>query len=529
MYKILNSVVAIVIVGAISTQICGMEEKQRENGQEKRAADLVAPLTDGAAKRQRVAQELQARGAAAVSNAPEIQIFKEGRDDNTEVPMCPVITNSLILEELERLSSHVNVRFEELQTILRDKFAEEDTRLRDLHYAVALLQRAPFGPVGVSNTDGPVRAQPKQGRLQVPVRLAPPAGLIASNAEALAHNIAAMRAAAVAQAISYPAAIPKQNPAPNRSCTYTPIKDFLAHDGPVNYVKHHKDGYGNQGKNCMVSASSTCIKLWNDDGKIEALMQYPGLITYVKCNSIYGTDIFFTVGLADNTIRELSTKGADNGVLRGHVGKINSVCDFYPGGGYTRVSASSDTTIKIWHPDGSLIRTIMGHKGPVNALAILCLERERFIVSASADKTSRIWDFEGHEVGKLPDFTSPVTCLTTVGEYIVAGSFDGTVFLWNKRHGYGYPFKIPINEGMHSVKGFFHDQTHILIATASPSKIMFWLIGLKHNAANTLMHTISSEGSDIQSIDLWYDAKDKYILTYGMSNGRIKKGMIKIS
>ncbi len=519
MYKILNSMVAIVIVGAISTQISGMEEKQRvEKGQEKRAADPVALFADGAAKRPRVADELQTRVAdqAAVTNAPERLIIKMEREDDTEVPMQPVITNSEILAEFGRLSSRVNVRFEELATILQAKFTETDTRLGALHSAVALMQGVTQGRVGASHAQAPARAQSKQDRLQVPMRLAPQGSAIANNA----------------QAISYPAAIAKQNPAPTRSCTYTPTTDLLAHDGPVNYIYQTTDGYGNQGKDCMVSASTTCLKLWDDECDAKAIVEYPNLVNYVKCTHINGTDIFFMAGLSDNTIRNLSNKTAQLGVFKGHAGQVNSICHWLSGDGlqsYT-VSGSSDTTIKIWHPDGSVIRTIAGHKGPVNALAILDLEKEKFIVSASADKTSRIWDIEGRQVGKLPDFTSPVTCLTTVGQYIVAGSFDGTVFLWNKRLGFGFPIKISNNEGMHSVKGFRYGQTHALIVTGSVSKIMIWLIELKFDGAFTLMQTINSEGSDIRSIDVRYDSKNnQYILAYGMSNGRIRKGVVKIS
>ncbi len=73
MYKILNSMVAIVIVGAISTQICGMEKEK-----EKRAADPLAALVDGSAKRQRVDNQQE-----TITHATALQIREMVHEDKT--------------------------------------------------------------------------------------------------------------------------------------------------------------------------------------------------------------------------------------------------------------------------------------------------------------------------------------------------------------------------------------------------------------------------------------------------------------
>ncbi len=165
MYKILNRIAAIVLLGSISIPISAMEgQRALENGQEKRAADPVAPLADDAAKRQRFAQELQARVATAVSNSPERQTIKMEREDDTEVPMQPVISNAQILEMLTGLGTLFDARMSYFQGIMEGKFAENDMKLGALTRAVEEMKRSSLQPglMPPPAAKAPARARPKQ-------------------------------------------------------------------------------------------------------------------------------------------------------------------------------------------------------------------------------------------------------------------------------------------------------------------------------------------------------------------------------
>jgi WD40 repeat protein/tetratricopeptide (TPR) repeat protein len=120
--------------------------------------------------------------------------------------------------------------------------------------------------------------------------------------------------------------------------------------------------------------------------------------------------------------------------LEGHTDVLWGVA--YSPDGKLIASGSTDRTIKIWRPDGTLVQTLDGHEFAVTSLAFS--PDGKTLVSASLDNTVKLWrmketgEFEnspykaidGHSQGIYSVNYSPD------GEFIVTGSADNTVKIW---------------------------------------------------------------------------------------------------
>jgi WD40 repeat protein len=116
--------------------------------------------------------------------------------------------------------------------------------------------------------------------------------------------------------------------------------------------------------------------------------------------------------------------------LEGHLSGVNSV-SFSPDKSLI-ASASADMTIKLWRPDGSLIKTLTGHDDVVNSVSFS--PDSQIIVSASQDKKIKLWNREGELLKTLPEHTNVVNsvCFSPDGQMIASASTDRTVKLWSR-------------------------------------------------------------------------------------------------
>ena len=133
--------------------------------------------------------------------------------------------------------------------------------------------------------------------------------------------------------------------------------------------------------------------------------------------------------------------------LAGHADEVRA-CAFAPDGRHI-VSASKDETLKLWDAEtGQELTTLSGHKyldeqgrvvggvAWVNACAFS--PDGRWIVSGSFDKTLKLWDVRtGEERNMLSGHTGSVwTCaFSPDGRWLVSGSSDGTLKLWDAQTG----------------------------------------------------------------------------------------------
>ena len=101
--------------------------------------------------------------------------------------------------------------------------------------------------------------------------------------------------------------------------------------------------------------------------------------------------------------------------------------------GRLAVSASKDTTLKIWEVEnGRELRTLQGHTNVVYGVAMSA--DGRLAVSASEDKTLKVWRVgeSGRELRTLRGHSLAVESVAASqhGSLAVSGSWDGTLKVW---------------------------------------------------------------------------------------------------
>ena len=115
--------------------------------------------------------------------------------------------------------------------------------------------------------------------------------------------------------------------------------------------------------------------------------------------------------------------------LSGHKATITDIN--FSSNGQLLASASTDNTIKLWHPDGSLWKDLKGHQGTV--WSVQFSPDSSMLVSGSEDSTIKLWNRDGV---LLKTFNNAhQAAITSVafspdGKTIASASFDGTVKLW---------------------------------------------------------------------------------------------------
>lgn len=94
------------------------------------------------------------------------------------------------------------------------------------------------------------------------------------------------------------------------------------------------------------------------------------------------------------------------------------------------VTASGDYTTKVWDlNDERCLVTLAGHTGPVTSVEVL--QGGHLLATGSLDKTIKIWDlFTGECINTLSAHSRKITALTLIGNYLLSGSEDETIFSW---------------------------------------------------------------------------------------------------
>jgi len=142
-------------------------------------------------------------------------------------------------------------------------------------------------------------------------------------------------------------------------------------------------------------------------------------------------------GVAANRMRVVTTlQQAMYGVrernrLEGHRDVVWDV-SFSPDG-QLLASASNDRTIKLWRPDGMLVRTLSGHDHRLTSVSFS--PDGQSLVSSSSDQTARLWSHDGRLLAILQGHSEGVqsASFSPDGKTILTASLDGTAKLWNRQ------------------------------------------------------------------------------------------------
>ncbi|WP_086756473.1 NB-ARC domain-containing protein [Nostoc sp. 106C] len=93
-------------------------------------------------------------------------------------------------------------------------------------------------------------------------------------------------------------------------------------------------------------------------------------------------------------------------------------------------------TASLTPAGGSLVRTLMGHISSVRAVALT--PDGKYVISGSRDTTLKVWNWQtGEELRTLVGHTSYVNAVafTPNGKYVISGSDDYTLKVWNWQNG----------------------------------------------------------------------------------------------
>jgi len=164
---------------------------------------------------------------------------------------------------------------------------------------------------------------------------------------------------------------------------------------------------------CFVCAAGADLFVWynntvEDSNNFFLLHHIPNAHTYdiTTMKKVHG----FTGGLSD------PTNDGDNGLVI--------------------VTGSMDGSLKTWNVDsGSLLFSLDGHNGSITQVDT---SATGYIVSASSDSTAKVWDKSGDCISTLVGHTKGLTCVMVDKNpkrtvRIVTGSSDRTVRVWDRQ------------------------------------------------------------------------------------------------
>jgi len=131
---------------------------------------------------------------------------------------------------------------------------------------------------------------------------------------------------------------------------------------------------------------------------------------------------------SDKTVKLWKPDGTLVRTLAGHQNWVYSA-EFSPDGKLI-ATASRDNTVKLWKPDGTLMKTLEGHRYSVYS-AKFSPDGE-FFATASSDNTVKLWKLDGTLVKTLEGHQDEVYSakFSPDGELLATANDDKTVKLW---------------------------------------------------------------------------------------------------
>jgi DNA-binding beta-propeller fold protein YncE len=212
------------------------------------------------------------------------------------------------------------------------------------------------------------------------------------------------------------------------------VRRFPGHDKPVYSVAVTPDG-----KYVVSGSLDNTVRLWElETGK--EVRRFTGHGDWVMNVAVTPDGKYVVSGSGDKTLRlwELAT-GKEVRRFPGHADWVMSVA-VTPDGKYV-VSGSGDGTLRLWDlakgrlwnlvTGGREVRRFTGHDDSVRTVAVT--PDGKYVVSGSLDRTVRLWELEtGKEVRRFTGHEHWVNsvAVTPDGRYIVSGSWDNTARLW---------------------------------------------------------------------------------------------------
>jgi WD40 repeat protein len=197
---------------------------------------------------------------------------------------------------------------------------------------------------------------------------------------------------------------------------------------------------------------------------------------------------------ADTTINLWNPNGILVKTLLGHEDVVNSV-SFSPDS-QMLVSASQDKTIKLWNRKGELINTLIGHTSVVNSVSFD--PNSQIIASASTDQTIKLWSKEGKLLKTLKAHKDAVLAVawSSDGKILASSSADKTITLWSRE---GQLLKTLSAHEDAVVAIAWSDDSKMIASASLDKKIKLW------SREGQLLKTLSGHSSGVLSVNFSHD------------------------
>ncbi|KAJ1568394.1 hypothetical protein HK096_006644, partial [Nowakowskiella sp. JEL0078] len=204
------------------------------------------------------------------------------------------------------------------------------------------------------------------------------------------------------------------------------LRDILGHSGNVNSVAFSHDGL------CIVSGSDDCfVIVWNVNTG-ESLLKVSNYTNVVNSVVLCSDSSRIVSGSSDRTVRVWDSFTGTELWNLDHTAPVLSVSVMHEN---DRIAAVlKDSTVKIWSWYGSFFHAqfiLKGHRAPVHAVTFA--RNGKYIVSGSYDNKVNIWNADSGTV--LSSLKGHIEWVWTVSvsedsSRIVSGSHDNTVKVW---------------------------------------------------------------------------------------------------
>ena len=144
-------------------------------------------------------------------------------------------------------------------------------------------------------------------------------------------------------------------------------------------------------------------------------------------------EVLSTADRSGNLFLWQASNGRPVEQLKGHTGAINALA--YTNDSKFLVSAGDDGTVQVWDTwKYNRVRSFNAHGLPVLNLDVSATNQ---IITTGADNTTKVWEFDGKEQKKYDGLTDwgYSACFAQEGKTVLAGSWTGEIFVWNRETG----------------------------------------------------------------------------------------------
>ena len=146
----------------------------------------------------------------------------------------------------------------------------------------------------------------------------------------------------------------------------------------------------------------------------------------------------------DRTIKIWTKEGKLLDTLTGHTDRVTSVSfsssskQTEKNNGYLLITGSADTTAIVWQIEnskGKQVKQLKGHTDWITDIEIVSIENSLLIATSSRDGTIKLWNKKGTLVNTLSGHQDWVNSIAVFDYYLVSGSSDGNVIIWDAKAG----------------------------------------------------------------------------------------------